>query len=192
MKPAILIIDVLEDFFKEGHLREHRHELTQNINGLTVFGRAHKIPIIWVRQEYKEDLSDAPPVMRRTHYAVTIEKTRGCRILEELVRESTDYEIVKKRYSAFFGTNLDELLNTLGIDTLFIGGVNTHACVRTTLIDAFQRDYAIILATDCTNSTDEEHHRISLNYLTRNDLISQGKTNGEIFEMYSSLEGSTE
>lgn len=173
------MMDVLQDFFQEGRLKNHRKKLTENINELVSFGRSQNIPIIWVRQEFKEDLSDAFLGMRKTKRRITIENTRGSQLLPELRVEPNDYEIVKKRYSAFFKTTLDGLLERLNIDTLIIGGVNTHACIRMTCIDAYQRDFDVILPTDCIDSYDEEHHKISLKYLTK--VISVAMNNEEIF-----------
>jgi nicotinamidase-related amidase len=181
MKAAILLIDLLEDFFQDGRLKVNRSILVSHINALTSVGRRSHIPIIWVRQAFKADLSDAFLGMRKTQKAITIENTSGSQLLSDLERDPTDLEVVKKRYSAFFRTNLDELLGTLAADLLIIGGINTHACVRMTVIDAYQRDYEVVLALDCTDSYDEEHHRVSLRYLTRG--ICTGKTNPDIFEV---------
>ncbi len=178
MKTAILIIDVLQDFFKGGRLKDHREKLTKSINELVGIGREKRLPIIWVRQEFKDDLSDAFLAMRKNNDKITIQGTAGCQLLPELDRHKDDYEIIKKRYSAFFKTNLNTLLEKLNIDTLIIGGINTHACVRTATIDAYQRDYEVILATDCIDSYDEEYHRVSLRYLTQS--ISSPLTNEDI------------
>jgi nicotinamidase-related amidase len=184
MKAAILLIDLLEDYFRDGRLKANRSTLASHINALTSVGRAHHIPIIWVRQVFKADLSDAFLWMRKTHTAVTIENTTGSQLLSELEQDPTDLEVVKKRYSAFFRTNLDELLQTLATDTLIIGGINTHACVRMAVIDAYQRDYEVVLALDCTDSYDEEHHRVSLRYLTGG--MSNAKTNQDIYDLLAS------
>ena len=184
MKAAILLIDLLEDFFRDGRLKENRSTLVSHVNSLISDGRAHHIPIIWVRQVFKANLSDAFVGMRKTHTAVTIENTPGSQLLSELEQGPGDFEVIKKRYSAFFRTNLDELLQILGTDTLIIGGINTHACVRMAVIDAYQRDYEVVLALDCTDSYDEEHHLVSLRYLTGG--MSTGKTNQDIFDLLAS------
>jgi isochorismate hydrolase len=87
---------------------------------------------------------------------------------------------VKKRYSAFFGTQLAQLLESVRCSHLIIGGVNTHACVRATAVDAFQLDYNVILATDSIASYDEEYHRESIRYLAQS--IGQPMNNGEVRE----------
>ena len=73
--------------------------------------------------------------------------------------------MIKKRYSAFFGTDLDQILRRLTPDVLILAGINTHACVRVTAIDAYQRDWEIVVAGDCVDSYDREHHDISMKYM---------------------------
>jgi nicotinamidase-related amidase len=181
MKAAILLFDLLEDYFQEGRLKANRSTLVTHVNALTRVGRASHVPIVWIRQAFKADLSDAFLGMRKTQTAVTIENTPGSQLLSELERDPTDVEVVKKRYSAFFRTHLDELLPALAADLLIIGGINTHACVRMTVIDAYQRDFEVVLALDCIDSYDQEHHQVSLRYLTAG--ICAGKTNPEIFDL---------
>ncbi len=50
-------------------------------------------------------------------------------------------------------------------DTLILAGINTHACIRAAAIDAYQRDWHVIVATDCVDSYDRTHHEISLQYM---------------------------
>jgi isochorismate hydrolase len=87
--------------------------------------------------------------------------------LRELGQHPSDTVIVKKRYSAFFGTQLDAILRAVHAPTLVIAGVNTHACVRTTVIDAYQRDYDVIVVSDGIASYDAEHHEVTRHYLER-------------------------
>jgi len=179
MHIAILVVDMLQDFFTEGRLLENKGALTNNINELTSMARVNGIPVIWVRQEFKPDLSDAFLGIRNgKSKVVTIAGTTGAQLLPELHTEQSDHEIIKKRYSAFFGTSLKQLLDEMGVDTLVICGVNTHACVRMAAIDAYQYDYNVLLATDCTCSYDEEHHRVTMKYLS--GVIAVLQTNEQL------------
>lgn len=180
-KAVLLVIDVLNDFFRNQPLSGRRGDLTSAINQLIRSFRAGRQPIIWVRQEFKSDLSDAFLEMRKENIHITIAGTTGAQILAELDVQPVDTVIVKKRYSAFFGTTLDEVLATLDPDTIVVGGVNTHACVRTTVLDAYQRDYDIIVASECTASNDEEHHEITKRYFENS--IARFLSNSEIHEM---------
>ncbi|MGI6669236.1 MAG: cysteine hydrolase family protein [Acetivibrionales bacterium] len=175
---ALIIIDMQEDFFKNPVLNQKRHLLVGGINALTAICRNAGVPIIWITQEFEPDLHDAFMIMRENNIYKTIRGTEGCRILSELNRNPKDLHVVKKRYSAFYKTNLEETLNTHGIDTLVLAGINTHACVRMTAVDAYQRDYKVILAKDCIASYDDDFHKESLRYLT--GYISEALDNKEI------------
>jgi nicotinamidase-related amidase len=168
MNTAILIIDMLNDFFINERLSNLRESLCFKINELTDWGRTHQFPIIWVRQEFKADLEDAFLIMKKKQISITIENTAGAQILAELNKESGDIELIKKRYSAFYKTNLEEFIKKNSITQLILCGINTHACVRMAAIDAYQRDMDVIIAVDCVNSYDHEHHEISLRYLDNN------------------------
>src|SRR4029434_8998496 len=97
-----------DDFFRQ-HVRltEKRPQLVASINMLTEAFRHHGQPVIWVRQEFAPDLSDAFLEMRKHNLQVTIAGTDGCELLPELNQGQDDKTIVKKRYSAFFGTDLE-------------------------------------------------------------------------------------
>lgn len=162
---ALLVIDMLEDFFEDGPLCEAREELTSSINRLLLAARTAKLPIIWVRQEFRDDLEDAFLVMRKRDIRIAIAGTPGSRILEELKKEPADYEVIKKRYSAFYNTDLDTLLLKLDVSEVLLAGVNTHACIRTAAIDAYQRDLEVTIPEECVLSNDQQHHDVTLEYL---------------------------
>jgi nicotinamidase-related amidase len=165
MRPVFLVIDMCQDFFEEGRLFELRPSLAKAINELTASFRKSGIPIIWVRQEFEPDLSDAFVTQRRKGILMTIKGTPGAQLLPELEVRNDEVEIIKKRYSAFFGTRLDAILEELKATHLVLAGVNTHACIRTAAVDAFQRDYEVILAEECINSYDIGFHDDSKRYL---------------------------
>ncbi|MFN8573902.1 MAG: cysteine hydrolase [Gemmatimonadaceae bacterium] len=177
-RPALLVIDVLNDLFLEPPLSAQRDRLTSGINELASIFRERGHPVIWVRQEFKADLSDAFLDMRRHKQQRTIAGTPGSQLVSELDVRVDDVVVVKKRYSAFFRTTLEETLAARNIDGLVVAGVNTHACVRMTVIDAYQRDMEVIIASDCTSSYDEEHDRVTRRYLK--DKIARLLTNPEI------------
>ncbi len=163
-KPVLLVIDMLRDFL-ESWEPSRKERLVRSINELVGIARGASAPVIWIRQEFESDLRDAFPEMRAKGIRLVIKGTPGSQILGELALDPSDIVIVKKRYSAFYGTTLDETLVRLAPDSLILAGVNTHACIRTTAIDAYQRDWPVVLAEDCIDSYDQEHHEISLRYM---------------------------
>jgi nicotinamidase-related amidase len=175
--PVLLVIDMLNDFL-DSWPSAARDRLLRSTNDLIALMRAANHPVIWVRQEFEPDLSDAFPEMRAKGIRITMKGTPGCQIVPELEVGAADPIVVKKRYSAFFGTNLDGLLAAFQPDSLILAGVNTHACIRTTAIDAYQRDWPVMLAADCIDSRDLEHQEISLRYMK--DKIASVMTNAQI------------
>jgi nicotinamidase-related amidase len=175
--PVLIVIDMLQDFFHSWEANR-KQKLVHSINELVGIMRAFSRPVLWVRQEFEPDLRDAFPEMRAKGIRITIKGTQGCEILSELAVAPSDPIIIKKRYSAFYGTNLDEMLARLEPDAIILAGINTHACIRTTAIDAYQRDWPVILAADCMDSYDQEHHEVSLRYMR--DKLATVMTNEEI------------
>ncbi len=164
-RPAIFVIDMLNDCFGHAELKRLRPSLCSSINALTDFARAHGYPVIWVRQEFESDLSDAMLDMKRGNIRMFVKGTRGSQILDELKREPSDFDIVKKRYSMFFETELDALIERLGIDHVVLAGVNTHACIRVAAIDSYQRDLDVTIVRECVASKDVQHHDVTMDYL---------------------------
>lgn len=63
----------------------------------------------------------------------------------------------KKRYSSFYGTDLEFLLRRrLGADTLILAGINTTTCVLCAAFEATNRDFRVVVAADAVDSMDGE------------------------------------
>lgn len=105
-RPVLIVIDMQNDFFRSVEVAR-REELVGAINDLVSLFRSSGAPVVWVRQEFEPDLQDAFPEMRAKGIHINIRGTTGCQILSELSPALSDPVIIKKRYSAFFGTNLD-------------------------------------------------------------------------------------
>ncbi|MFN8547467.1 MAG: isochorismatase family cysteine hydrolase [Candidatus Eisenbacteria bacterium] len=179
IRAALLVIDLLNDFFERSPvLAGERARLVAATNQLAQSFRSRGLPLFWVRQEFAPDLNDAFLDMRRRHISITIAGTHGSEFLPELERAPEDVTIVKKRYSAFFQTTLEDRLSALQPQLLVVAGVNTHACVRTTVIDAYQRDYDTVVAAECVASNDAEHHAVTARYL--DEAIARLLSNAEI------------
>ena len=178
MAAVTLIIDMQVDFFAHELLSRQRSELVARTNALVAAAREAASSVVWVKQEFSPDLSDATLEVKNGKINVVISGTPGASILPELDVRSSDHVVVKKRYSAFFGTNLDALLAQFNCTQLIVGGINTHACVRTTVVDAYQRDYEIVLASDCIASHDKEHHDVTWRYM--DGKLGRGMTNKQI------------
>lgn len=81
---------------------------------------------------------------------------------EQLGFQPDDYLIQKRRYSAFFGTDLEILLKGLKVDTLLLVGGLTDVCVHYTFVDGHQQDYFCRVIEDCVGGSSREAHEAAL------------------------------
>jgi nicotinamidase/pyrazinamidase len=88
----------------------------------------------------------------------------------ELIPELAGYEgriIPKRRYSAFFETDLEETLESLQPDKIIICGVCTDICVMHTAADARNRDYRVEVPVVCVASFNDDAHKAALQHMEK-------------------------
>jgi biuret amidohydrolase len=90
-------------------------------------------------------------------------------VMPELAPGPGDVVITAKhRLSSFLDTDLDSWLRALGTETLLLIGINTNTCVLCAAFEAFNRDYAAIVVSDCVNSMyGEDLHDFGLENVAR-------------------------
>jgi len=93
--------------------------------------------------------------------------TKGAAIVPELAPRDGEVVIPKRRYSGFFGTDLDITLRERGVDTLRLVGDCTNICVLYTAADARNLGYSVEVVEDGVTSFDEEAHRDALRELEK-------------------------
>jgi ureidoacrylate peracid hydrolase len=79
-----------------------------------------------------------------------LEGTEGADFFPPLIPDDGDVVITKYRYSAFVGTNLDQVLRSKDILTVVVTGVVTEVCVEATVRNACDLDYRVVIVDDCT------------------------------------------
>jgi ureidoacrylate peracid hydrolase len=140
----------------------------QNLIG---FCREQKIPIFYtqaVRERSGIDLlTKVHMILPRTReerlkVPITVRGTWDSRVINELKPMRNDHVIIKRRDSAFQDTELRVWLQSAGINTLIFCGVDTSICVETSLRDAFNLGYDVILITDATASGISKHYETTL------------------------------
>jgi len=93
---------------------------------------------------------------------IAVRGTWDAEIIDELKPGEEDLVVDKRRDSIFQDTEFEMWLKSLRIDTLVFTGVDTSICVESSLRDAFNRGYDIILLSDATASLNEEFYRVTL------------------------------
>jgi nicotinamidase-related amidase len=158
--------------------------------------RAIGVRIIHVVTEYRESeeiasnpfwqaIHDEPTKARKGILRHNLAGSHGTEIIPELYTESDLVVKGKKRYSAFYATDLEFLLRRSNIDTVILAGINTTTCVLCTAFEATNRDFRVVIASDAVDSMDgEEMHRFALRLMEA--AIGWPLTNQQILEAFNS------
>lgn len=161
--PALLIIDMQNDFILEGaRLRVAQGQtVIPKIQVVLDYFRAKKLPVFHVLRVHRSDGADVEITRKDLFFThpFAVEGTPGVREVDELSPLPGEYVIPKTRMSAFIGTELDLVLRTLGVTEIVVTGVQTPNCIRTTVFDAIAYNYPVILVDDATGAQSEEIHR---------------------------------
>lgn len=161
-KTSLIVIDMLNDFVKEkGSLVVPKAQsLLPNQIRLLEAARKSGVIVMYLTDNHEPDDDEFdkwPP-----HAVVG---TWGSEVVDTLKPERYDKVIPKRRYSGFFGTDLDLRLRERGIETVVLTGVLTDICVMYTSADASARGYDVVIAKDATASTSEDNHNFALQHM---------------------------
>jgi len=162
MKPAIIVVDMVKDNIKEGS----RHPITlearsilPNLQGLLGESRRRGFPVVFACDSFlKEDF-----IFTGRMKVHSLRGTEGSEVVDDLKPEPADIILPKRRFSAFFKTDLDQTLRMLGIDTIVVAGITVEVCVLMTVMDGLSHDFSAILLEDCTASKNQKMHQSCLN-----------------------------
>jgi nicotinamidase-related amidase len=165
-RPALLIIDMQNDFVLEGKpLRvAGAKAVIPKIQSVLSEFRKRSLPVFHVLRVHRPDGSDVE-INRKELFArapFAVEGTKGAAVIDEIIPLKGEYVIPKTRMSAFIGTELDLMLRTLQISTLFICGIQTPNCIRTTVFDGIAYNYPVVLIDDATGASSEEVHKANI------------------------------
>lgn len=126
--------------------------------------RANNIPVIYVVVSFRPG---APEVSLnnkifgagKEHYS-TINMNEFMQIHADIAPQANEVITVKRRVSAFSGSDLEIVLRAQGIDHIVLTGIATSGVVLSTTREAADKDYRITILSDCCADSDEEVHRV--------------------------------
>lgn len=156
---AILVIDLQqEDSFPLPRL----DSVIDNAAALIDGARSRNLPLFYTRHindALGRDLAFGEPVDAQGRPTTYRAGTPAIEIIDALAPQTGDTVIDKQRYSAFHGTRLAQSLKSRGIKRLVVIGVLTDVCVMSSLFDAYQHDFQLVLVADaCTATTLAAHY----------------------------------
>ena len=171
-RSALLVIDMQNDFVLEGALMQVKEARNQVPRIKRLIDKCHElsVPVIYTIQEVDPvfcalEVASFPPLME----SGMRKGSKGIEIIDELTPEPTDIILRKRRFSAFFQTDLELILRNIKgaanpVDTVIICGTVTNVCCESTARDAFFRDFKVVFGTDiCSARTQESHNATIVN-----------------------------
>jgi len=179
IKPALFVIDVQNCFMaKQGSYDRMGFDISKYQKIIPALEkvvrkfRQLKIPIFFskaIRETSGQDNLDRVhqilPKRRREvieKIPLSVKGSWDSQIIDEIEIKKDDFIIEKKRDSAFKGTKLKARLKEIDVDTLIFVGIDTSLCLESTLRDAFDANYDIILLSDATASLKPQHYTNTL------------------------------
>jgi nicotinamidase-related amidase len=143
-------------------------KLVENANAAIAVSRKHGGHVGFVRVALTDDDYSAVPPTNKRFSAVAARKalregTPETVLHPDVAAHPGDLQVRKTRVGAFSTTNLDELLTNLGVTTLILAGVQTSGVVLSTVREAADRDYRLLLLSDCTADANLDVHDILIN-----------------------------
>ena len=170
-RTAVLIVDMLNDFCKPGGAMVLPGYERLLLPQQTVIDAARRsgATVIFVVDAHRQNVRRDREFLKRTPHC--IENSWGAKVIDELGARPDDLFVIKRRYSAFFNTDLDLTLRDLEIDALIVMGVVTNICVRSTVHDAFFLGYKVIVPEDCVAATGPREQ--SCHFMTSRPTLAQ-------------------
>lgn len=164
---ALLVIDLQADIFSGGPLEVVGAEETlPNIEQALAAARRFQIPIIHTKEVHRKEMVDFGRELDGAEPVHCLETWSGTDFYPTLAPQEGEYTITKRRYSCFFGTDLEILLKGLQVKTLILIGTLTNVCVHYTAVDAHQHDYHFYVIENCCIGADWEAHEAALKAMT--------------------------
>lgn len=169
LKPAVIVVDMVRDNFRDAdHLpiTAPARAMVPALNRLIYASRTRGAPIVFACDSFLE----GDFIFQGKMKAHSLRGTPGAEVLDDLDRAPQDIFLPKRRFSAFFKTDLDLTLRLLRVDTVAVTGIATHFCVLTTALDALCHDFRAVIIEDCCAGPNPDIHRRTLDNYRRNPL----------------------
>jgi len=163
MRPALIVMDMQNDIVER---IDPGGATLARVGAAVTAARGAEVAVIFVRVAFRPGYAEASPrnkafaaIVTQADDAFTLHNP-ATQVHSSLGPAPGEPVVVKKRVSAFAGSDLEVLLRSLEITHLVLTGIATGGVVLSTVREAADRDYGLIVLEDCCADTDPEVHRV--------------------------------
>ena len=162
--PAILVIDLTNGFTDpDSPVGGDLTDVIQETRRMLDLARANSVPVMFTSIAYDDpDLEGGYWVKKIPALRVLKMDTEAVQVDSRLGRRESEPLLFKRFTSAFFGTSLQSLLQSMRIDTLVLCGTSTSGCIRATACDAVQMGFRCIVPESAVGDRAEAPHLANL------------------------------
>jgi nicotinamidase-related amidase len=130
----------------------------------TAAARAADVPVIYARVAFRDGYPEVSPRNQAFSTLASAggfsEQDPGAQIHPDVAPQPGEVVVVKRRVSAFTGSDLAVVLSASSIDSLVLTGIATSGVVLSTLREAADRDFGLVVLSDACGDVDPEVHRV--------------------------------
>lgn len=162
MGAALLIMDMQAGIVER--VPEGKDALVASVARARSAARSAGLPVLYVRVAFREGMPEVSP--RNKSFSALAsgggfgEDAPSTQIHPDLTPGPGEVVVVKRRVSAFSGSDLDVVLRAQGIDTLVLTGIATSGVVLSTVRQAADLDFGLVVLADAVADMDAEVHRV--------------------------------
>jgi nicotinamidase-related amidase len=163
--PAVVVVDFIEGFTNpESRLGCDADAAVGATRSLLDVAREARVPVIFTTVAYDdEDLERAAMFVAKAPALATLRPGSPWIEVDARLGRRADEPVLTKLFaSAFFGTQLDDLLRRAGCDTVIVAGASTSGCVRATAVDALQYGYRVLVPREAVGDRNPAAHEANL------------------------------
>ncbi|MBB2975353.1 nicotinamidase-related amidase [Microbacterium endophyticum] len=185
-RPVLIVVDIqggsTSADFGDGGIpsMSGRQERAARVRTLIANARAADVPVVFIQEVHKRSLVDIGRELDGAEGIHCLEGDAETELASWLEPQPDEFVIRKRRYSAFFGTELEIALKAYRADTVVLVGGLTDVCIHYTAVDAHQHDYHVRVVSDGVGGSTPRAHDYALEairYLQRDALIDSRDMN---------------
>jgi acyl-CoA reductase-like NAD-dependent aldehyde dehydrogenase/nicotinamidase-related amidase len=165
VKPALLLVDLQNDFLRMPGLEPHPAGVIAAAARLLATCRSADVPVVHVWSTVSREADNRMAHRKIRDEWTCVEGTVGHACPDDLRPRKAETIIHKSFFSGFSTGQLEPVLRAVEADLLIIAGVHLHACVRATALDAYAKGCAVLIAEDGAASDDPLHAAMTRRYL---------------------------
>jgi nicotinamidase-related amidase len=188
-QPVLIVVDIQRGYGMSAEqmgitLMKGASQMIGRAERLVEAARASGVPIVFFQEAHRPDGVDFGREFDGDEGVHCVEGDPGTELWPTLIPQEGEYSIAKRRYSCFFGTDLEILLKGLRASTLILIGGLTDVCVHYTFADGHQHDYHMRVVSDCVIGSSEARHAASLSAM---EYLQHGacRSTAEVIEQFA-------